>query len=496
MGIVIRQTIRGSFISYLGVAFGFITVGLLWPRFMEPSEIGLINFLVALSAILAQVGSLGINNVSVRLFPHFRDDASKHHGFLSFGLLFLLAGSFLVLAYYLVFRERIVENNLEKSVLLSRYVYFIVPFTVATLVYNYFDSLHRVIYDAVIGVFLKEFVFRVLNLLLILLYAWTAFSFHLFLNIYFLIFSLPALILVLALIRTRQFNLRLEPGFVHGEFRRSVLSVSFFGLVAGMSTIAISSIDKIMINHYIDLEATGIYSIAFLFGTIITLPSRPMAKIATTIVAEAWKNDDTASIQEIYTKSSLTQFIIGGLIFLLVWLNIDLVFMLIPEKYESGRMVILLMSLSGVVLMVAGLNGIILQASRYYMVHSLFVFALLVALVLTNMIFIPRMGITGAALASLISTVFYNVLRILFIRSRFRMQPFNYKYLIVLGLLIIAWWVGSRFLFIESWWMRTLIICLAISLLYLLPIWIFRISHDINDSIQAFFHRLSGKQNR
>jgi O-antigen/teichoic acid export membrane protein len=493
MGIVIRQTIKGSFFSYLGVAFGFITVGLLWPRFLEPSEIGLINFLVALSAILAQIGSLGINNVSVRLFPHFRDGASKHHGFLSLGLLFLFAGSLLVLAYYLLFRERIIENNLEKSVLLSRYVYFIVPFTVATLVYNYFDSLHRVIYDAVIGVFMKEFVFRALNLLLILLYAWTAFAFDLFLNVYFIIFSLPALVLVLALVRTRQFNLGLELTFVRGELRRSVFGVSFFGLVAGMSTIAISSIDKIMINHYIDLEATGIYSIAFLFGTIITLPSRPMAKIATTIVAEAWKNDDTASIQEIYTKSSLNQFIIGGLIFLLVWLNIDLVFMLIPEKYESGRMVILLMSLSGVILMVAGLNGIILQSSRYYMYHSLFVFVLLIVVVLTNMLFIPKMGITGAALASLIATTAYSILRMGFIWAKFRMQPFNLRYLVVLAFLVLAFFAGTFLQGIGHWIFRTLAVCGMILVLYLVPVVVLKVSDDLNTSIQMFYRKITGR---
>ena len=169
MGIIKRQTIKGSFFSYLGVAFGFVTVGLLWPRLLEPEEIGLINFFVALSAILAQIGSLGINSVSIRLFPEFRNNANKHNGFLSLGIFFLTAGTILVLIYYLGFRERIIENNTEKSFLVANYVYFIVPYTIATLFFNFFDSLHRVSYNAVIGVFMKEFVFRVLNLVLIAL---------------------------------------------------------------------------------------------------------------------------------------------------------------------------------------------------------------------------------------------------------------------------------------------------------------------------------------
>jgi O-antigen/teichoic acid export membrane protein len=493
MGIIGRQTIKGSFFSYLGVAFGFVTVGLLWPRYLEPEQIGLINFLVAISAILAQVGSLGIVSISIRLFPEFRNDSGKHHGFLSLGLVFLAVGTLLVLIYYLGFKEKIIENNLEKSFLVANYVYFIVPYTIATLLFNFFDNLHRVIYDAVIGIFMKEFVFRLLNLVLIILFAWFVFDFGLFMNIYFVIFSLPALILIIALARTRQFNLKLNLRFITKDMARSLADVGFFGMVAGMSTIATSSIDKIMVNHFIDLEATGIYSIAFLFGTIITLPSRPLNKIASTIVAESWKRNDIASIRTIYAKSSLNQFIFGGLIFLLVWLNIDIVFLLIPSKYEAGRMVILFMSLSGVVVMATGLNGIIMLASKYYRYHSLFVFILLAVVVLTNYIFIPRWGITGAAIASLISTVTYNLLRVGFLYFKFRMQPFNYRFLVVLGVLAAAFLAGTWLQGIENWILRTALVCLAILAIYMAPILALRVSVDLNSSISNLTHRILRK---
>jgi O-antigen/teichoic acid export membrane protein len=491
MGIIERQTVKGSFYSYIGVALGFITVGLLWPRFLEPEEIGLINFFVAISAILAQVGSLGINSVCVRLFPEFRDPSRKHNGFLSLGLLFLAVGTVIILAYYLVFREKIIENNTEKSFLVANYVYFIVPYTVATLLFTFFESLYRLIYNAVIGVFLKEFVFRLLNLIL---YAWTAFSFKLFLNIYFIIFSIPSLVLIIALARTRQFNLSFRLNYISKDLGRSVADVSFFGMVAGMGTIAISSIDKIMINHYIDLEATGIYSIAFLFGTIISLPSRPLTKIASTIVAESWKKDDLENIRVIYAKSCINQMIFAGLIFLLVWLNVDLVFLVIPGKYEAGKMVILFMSLSNLVLMATGMNGMIVTASKYYRVHSLFVFIFLIVVVLTNILFIPKWGITGAAIAALISNVGYNLMRVWFLWWKFRMQPYNYRNLVVVLLLLASILAGTWLQGVEHWLVRTALICLSILLIYLVPIFAFRISKDLNSSMINIYHRVLGKR--
>ncbi|MEZ5071181.1 MAG: oligosaccharide flippase family protein [Bacteroidales bacterium] len=496
MGIIEKQTIKGSLFSYLGVGFGFLTVGLLWPRILEPEAIGVVNFLVALSAILAHVGSLGINSVIVRLFPYFRDDEKRHNGFLSLALLIVLAGILVVVAYYLLFRERIVANNLEKSRLVAQYAYFIVPFTVTTLLYNLFDSLHKVSYNAVVGVVVKEFVFRVLNLLLILAYAWFSFRFQLFMNLYYLIFSFPALLLILLLVRGGKFDFRLPRGFLTGDLRRSLLDVSLFGLLGGMGTIAISNIDKIMINRFIDLEATGIYSIAFLFGTIITLPSRPLSKIATTIMAESFKKDDMATIDTIYRKSCLNQFIFGGLVFLLVWLNIDLVFLVIPGEYEAGRMVIFYMALAGVVEMATGINGMMISTSPYYRYQSLFIFFLLFLVIVSNWYFIPRLGITGAALASLLSTIVYNIVRAVFIYKKFGMQPFTYRFLVVFGLLLISFFAGTFLGGISHWLVRTLAILGNILTVYLVPLYFLKVSEDINPFVDRILGRILGPVKR
>lgn len=489
MGIIEKQTIKGSFFSYLGVAFGFVTVGLLWPRFLEPEEIGVINFLIAVSAILAHIGSLGINSISIRLFPYFRNDKTRHNGFLSLALLFALTGTLLIVLYYFFFKERIVQNNLEGSFLVANYVYFIVPFTIATLLFNLFDSLHKVMYNAVIGVFVKEFLFRLLNLVLIALYAYFAFSFSLFINVYFILFSIPALVLIISLSRTDQFNLAFNFAFINKDLFKSLAGVSFFGLIGGMSTIAISSIDKIMINRFIDLEATGIYSIAFLFGTIITLPSRPLSKIATTIIAESWKKNDTGTIKTIYSKSCLNQFIFAGLIFLLVWLNIDLVFMIIPPEYVAGKYVILFMSLAGVVEMATGLNGMIISTSKYYRYQSMFIFFLLFLVIITNYIFIPRYGITGAAIASLLSSIIYNIVRAGFLYLKFQMQPFNYRFILILVFLSGTLFAGHLLQGIENWILRTGAICMGIVILYLVPVLGLRISDDLNQSIVNVFRR-------
>ena len=226
-----------------------------------------------------------------------------------------------------------------------------------------------------------------------------------------------------------------------------------------------------------------------MFGAIITLPARPLSKIATTIIAESWKSDDTETIRTIYSKSCLNQFIFAGLVFLLVWLNIDLVFQIIPPEYEAGKYVILFMSLAGIVEMATGLNGMILSASRYYRYQSMFIFFLLFLVIMSNWIFIPRFGITGAAIASLLSTILYNLVRAGFLYYKFRMQPFNYRFFIVIGLLLASLLAGHYLQGIGHWLLRTMFICTMVLILYMIPILALRISGDLNNSLFGLYQR-------
>ena len=83
MGIIKRQTIQASVYSYAGVAVGFLTQGLIFPHVFSKAQIGLLALLVALSLVLMQVASLGLNNAGGRYFPYFRNTERQHNGYLT-----------------------------------------------------------------------------------------------------------------------------------------------------------------------------------------------------------------------------------------------------------------------------------------------------------------------------------------------------------------------------------------------------------------------------
>src|SRR6476661_6810382 len=80
-GSIGSQTIKGSIYSYLGIIVGFFSVTVLRSHGLGTAENGVLDLIMSFAMILAQIGSLGFFNASIRCFPYFRNTAKNHHGF-------------------------------------------------------------------------------------------------------------------------------------------------------------------------------------------------------------------------------------------------------------------------------------------------------------------------------------------------------------------------------------------------------------------------------
>jgi len=71
LGIIIKQSVKGTIYTYIGVVLGFATTGILLPRIYSTDQVGLIKIIVAYATLVAQFGTLGFNGIAIRLFPFF-----------------------------------------------------------------------------------------------------------------------------------------------------------------------------------------------------------------------------------------------------------------------------------------------------------------------------------------------------------------------------------------------------------------------------------------
>ncbi len=441
MGIIEKQATRNVIYSYLGAGLGFITT--IWfSHALTTDENGLLRVMISFSALIAQFANLGFQTVTIRFFPFFRNKEKGHHGFLYYSMLVALLGFAISLVFFFLFKDKLVESNSEKSKLFVEYLYYLMPLTFFTLFFNVFDSYLRAGFSSVVGSISKEFIQRILILIVLAFYFIGYIDFSTFLFLYITATCLPTLMLLFTIIKNDEWHIKPVKGFFTKELKNDIFKMSIYSLLSGGAGAIILNIDAIMVNHILGESKTGVYGIAFYFGTIIVIPARSIYRITSSIVAEAFKKNDFKEIHSLYNKSCNTQLAIGLFLFIGIYTNIENIMQMLPAEYYSGKNVILIISAAYLIEMATGINQVIISNSKYFRYDTYFVFALVAIVIVANLIFIPLYGISGSAVATAITISVGNFLRFIFLYYKYKMQPYDFNTLKLIALAIPVFVLG------------------------------------------------------
>ncbi|NPA67639.1 MAG: hypothetical protein GXO50_03420 [Chlorobi bacterium] len=489
MGVIAKQSIKGSVYTYAGALTGFINTGLLMPEFFAPEQIGLVNLLIAFTLIFSQLGNLGFSGVITRLFPYFRNNEKKHNGILTLGLLISVAGFLLTLLLFFISEKYLVKSNYKTSELLSDNIFYVPVLTFFMILFYLFDNYNKVLFDAVSGIFLREFFVRLADLFIIILYIFDYIDFKTFVFWYIVIFALPSVILMFILIKRKVFYLTGINKNLLLKLKKEIIGISLFWILSGFAGIAVQSIDKYMTNYYLGLAASGIYAVTFYFGMLVIMPARSLRKISSVIIAEAWKKNDIKTISEIYEKSSVNLFIAGSLVVIGLWVNIDNIFEIIPE-YAAGKYVVLFISLLSLADMSSGTAAAIIGNSGYYKINAYVMFFTLLSIIITNYFFINLWGLKGAAFASFISVSFAVFFRFLFLYKKYKLQPYSLRHVKILFTGLLTLFVNFLIPEIDNVFADIVVRSFAVSVVFASLIYFFKVSEDVNSFVLKIIDKL------
>ncbi|WP_162426546.1 oligosaccharide flippase family protein [Pontibacter pudoricolor] len=430
-----REGIWNTIISYAGIAIGFVNTLYLFPNILDEEQVGLTRLMLTIAEMFAQFSALGFVNMSVRYFPYFRNKEKQHHGFLFVLLSVPMFGFGLITALFIIFKPVIYDYYQENSSLLLDYYYYIIPLAFFTLLFNLFTAYLRSLFKTIVSSFVKDFLSRFLILVLLLGYSFGWMNFEMFVLLYVAANSAIALVLILYTMWLKQFYLK--PSFATAASIIPFREMLFFGLFTFMGNISVTiikSIDQVMISA-ISLSDNAIYTTSFFMTSAIVTPALAIFKIAFPQVAEFWKDKNMPGLAKFYKQITLINLIIGLLLFIGIWANLDNLYSFMPATYSAGKYVVLALAIARLVDLATGINGIILATSDKYRWDLLFNIVLAGLTIWTNSIFIPLYGMNGAAFATMLSLVFINLLRMFFVLWAYKMQPFAWS---SLGITIIA----------------------------------------------------------
>jgi len=165
------------------------------------------------------------------------------------------------------------------------------------------------------------------------------------------------------------------------------------------------------------------------------------------------------------------------------------VFNILPPEFEAGRYVILFVGVAFLFDMIAGSSGAILATSIHYKKQTLFKVIMIVVLIITNLIFIPLWGITGAAVATALSKFIHHLIKFIFLYYKYGMQPYNIGYIYVLVIAIAAYGAGYMVPELPNYILDLVLRSAIMLAIFASAVLVFRISGDVNDMAKSLFDR-------
>ncbi len=482
MGIVIRQSLRSSTLAYIGFAIGAINFLFIFPKFLTTDEVGLIRVIPSAAFLLATFAQLGLPQGILKFLPTFDSNDQKKKEFLGFTMIMAFIGYLLLLLLVYVFKDQIQTYFSRKSPLFVQYFEVSLVVTFFLLFIQISEAYSRALLKSVPPVLFRDVVLRLLTTISIVLYGFEVIEFTLFINLFMILYGVVLVCHVVHFlsIKALKIGLRFEK-FSNADLKK-ILKYGAFTLIGASGTQIVLQVDSLMVAGIEGLDATGIYAIAFFIGTVIEIPKRSITQITTPLISQAFQRGDMREVALLYRQTSINQLIIGGLLWLGVWANLDSIYYLMPnsDQYILGFNVVLLIGLGKLTDMLFGVNGEIIVMSKYYKFNVFAVAFLAAVLVVGNSLLIPRYGIDGAAMASLGAMLLFNLTKFVFVFVKFGIQPFSSKTALFLVVAALVGLLNSVIPQFENVYLDVVLRSMLITTLLIGPTYLLRISPELN----------------
>lgn len=433
MGLVVRQSILTTIISYAGAVIGYINLLYLYPKFLDPEQVGLLRTLQDAAILFSPFAQFGLANSILRYYPQLVKSKDAQGGFLSLVLLLALGGFVIFLVVFKAFENQVLLYFDDNAAAILEYIPTILWLTFILLVTALLESYSRSLLKTVFPNLLREVAIRVMLALLVTAYFlhWLTFEAFIVSTVLAYLVWLIALLVYLMIQGKISFSLTFD--FITKEKRRELILYSMLSFAGAAGMTIIGKIDSLMIAGIMGLKYVAVYTTAFYMASVIEVPKRAISAVSMPLIAQAFEKKDITHINVIYQKTSINQFIVGALFLIGIVINLDNIYELMPRKdiYEAGRWVVVFVGVGKLVDMLFGPSSEIVVLSKYFWFNIVLLILLAGTAIVANNMLIPAYGIEGAAMSVALALILFNVAKYVFIRVTLNIQPFGFATIIV-----------------------------------------------------------------
>lgn len=403
-----KDILKGSFVIFmfkvLGAGSLFLTY-ILIPRYYSVELFGVFNLIFALMVITAVIARVGLDTYVLRVISSSENNIHEISLFLKEVFKMVFLGSLIVSVVILLLEETI-NTYIFKSIDASNYL---VGVAISILPYTFFNVLPEVFrgFDEITRyAFFRNFSQNFTVFLLILITILLEKKYDPIYILYFSVMIITVILMVFLYFFLKEKKITIA---IKGKYKNKILKNSYPMFLAASIMFLMSYIDSFMIAYYLDEYQVGIYNACISLSMMITFIPMAIGGFISPKVSLAYSKGDKSEVKKIFKNSLIIIFIITLPIFGILYFYAEFFLGIFGDAFKVATTTLLLTSIAFLSEALTGPVGFILNMTDNQHIFMRILLVSLVINIILNMILIPIYGINGAAIAILVSMLFWTL---------------------------------------------------------------------------------------
>ena len=412
-----KEILSGSGVSFVlkfaGMAFNYLFIFMI-SRLYGADAFGAVSLTIVLLNIMALAGRFGIESVWLRFFAEYasvgRRDLIK--GLYQKSLKLILPFSLMLSLMLYVFSGHLAQYVFHK---VSLTAYFkigalaVVPLVMVSLHSQAIRAMKRIalysFYQYIVHFFFACMFMGILTLLMrnhlvpVLAYA--------------LALSAGALLSYLSWKRVVAYE---NAPAIEQMTINAVMKIAIPMLISSSLSLFLGWTDTLLLGIYRTEQEVGLYSVCLKIAMVVTFPLTAISSIVAPKFSESFARGDLNDLRSVIRRASMLNFWFSFPLFLAIVLLPGRLLGLFGSEFKEGLVPLLILVVGQFINALTGPVAFVLQMTgREQFLRNVIVISTVINVV-ANILLIPRLGTTGAAIANMMSVAFWNLAAMFYIR--------------------------------------------------------------------------------
>ncbi len=429
----VKEVLKGGSIAFvyrlatMAVSYGLM---IFISRKLGEEGIGIYNLSLAILGILVMIGCMGFNTSVVRFVSQYAANSQigligkLFSAMIRFTIplsIFMGLGLFLLAPYLAIDVYKDPELQLP-----FRITGLIVPFMVMGTINVEFIRGFKLVH---ISELFRNLFTQFVSMVGLLAVSFVALYNHYPLIFYGIGWMLSALYTTLFITKLIKRKLP-ESSDVNEHFSLKYhLAISLPMILTSFIQLINGKVDTVMIGVYETTAIVGVFSVAYKISDITNFALGALKTIAMPKISELFWAGKMDELNKVVQYSTRVIFLFSAPVCIVLFFFPEFVLSFVREEFISGARTLQIFAVTQLVNALSGMVAVFLNMTGNQVYFTRLVAVTTSLNIILNLIFIPLYGMEGAAIATLISVVAWNVTGALFIYKRYSITTFYNPFL-------------------------------------------------------------------